>query len=100
MIHIGPNLGLIHPQESEWKAVKWQLENECTVISPSDHVKASFCDAVFTEHMWVLVQYVDGDCIIGTLDNDPVTLTLIKCGDRVDLQRKDVIDHMRNNSSS
>ena len=39
------------------------------------------------EHMWVRVTNVDGDYLIGELDNDPLFVTHVKCGDRVVLSR-------------
>ena len=42
------------------------------------------------EHMWVAVTGVEGDRLVGELDNDPVGVPQLKCGDRVELGRGQV----------
>ncbi len=51
-------------------------------------VKMAFQSAEsIVEHMWVRVTNVEGANLIGELDNDPVLVTHVKCGDRVVLSR-------------
>jgi uncharacterized protein YegJ (DUF2314 family) len=42
------------------------------------------------EHMWVKVKMVEGDSLIGELDNDPMICKNIECGDTVRLQKEDI----------
>ena len=54
-------------------------------------VKVAFAAAGGTaEHMWVEVTGVDGDRLVGALDNHPVIVPDLKCGDRVELGRGQV----------
>lgn len=39
------------------------------------------------EHMWVQVTGRDGHNLVGILDNDPVVVTHLRCGDRIVLSR-------------
>jgi hypothetical protein len=43
------------------------------------------------ESMWVVVTAVDEHCLVGTLDNDPVYVTHLKCGDTVRIWRTEII---------
>lgn len=54
-------------------------------------VKIAFAAAGgWPEHMWVAVTGVDGDRLVGELDNHPVGVPDLKCGDRVELGRGQV----------
>jgi hypothetical protein len=44
------------------------------------------------ELMWVLVKYVEDHNLVGTLDNDPVCVYHVLHGDRVVLNRTQIID--------
>jgi uncharacterized protein YegJ (DUF2314 family) len=46
-------------------------------------VKAAFSDGENTEFMWLQVSAVEGEMIYGVLDNDPVDVQNVACGDRV-----------------
>lgn len=54
-------------------------------------VKMSFQSAdSMPEHMWVKVTDVEGHNLVGVLDNDPVVVTHLQCGDRIVLSRVQV----------
>lgn len=64
-------------------------------IEPRDIVKAIFCDrdgGYDAERMWVLVEEVSGENLIGCLDNEPSDMMNLKCGDRVVVPKTHVID--------
>lgn len=64
-------------------------------IEPGDIVKAIFCDkdgGYDTERMWISVEEVIGENIIGHLDNEPSDMVNLKCGDRVVVPKTHVID--------
>lgn len=44
------------------------------------------------EHMWVRVQSVNEDLLVGILDNDPMLMTGYVFGDAVKFQTKDIED--------
>ena len=55
------------------------------------NVKTSFQSADSrAEHMWVNVRGVEGDYLVGTLDNDPVWVNHLQHGDRVALRRTQI----------
>lgn len=43
-----------------------------------------------TEHMWVKVLRVKKGKLEGTLDNDPIYITPLKCGDVVEVERSQI----------
>ncbi|MFA5401726.1 MAG: DUF2314 domain-containing protein [Dehalococcoidia bacterium] len=62
-------------------------------IRIGDSIKKRFAeDGAAPEHMWVIVTSIAGDKLVGTLDNDPVGMTSIKYGDRVELDITEVED--------
>ncbi len=55
------------------------------------HIKMAFQSARSTvEHMWVAVNRIDGDHLIGTLDNDPFHVETLQHGDIVKLSRTQI----------
>ena len=62
--------------------------DELAALKPKDGIKAIFRQVdgetkYGAERMWVLIEeIVDGD-VIGTLDNEPADMPLLKLGDRV-----------------
>lgn len=79
---------------SRW--LEWQRANKDTKIVPGDFVKIAFyAPNDGQEHMWVRVNAVNGDKIVGQLDNDPVLIEDLKCGDKVELDRIQIEDLLR-----
>ena len=64
-----------------------------------DYVKMKFYGDKGNEYMWVkvahidLVETLDDDYKFeGTLDNDPVLVKDIKCGDRIRFRKEDILE--------
>lgn len=57
-------------------------------------VKTRFDYKERREYMWVHVKKIDGEFLVGVLNNDPVFCANIKCGDEVRLKRDAVINMM------
>src|SRR6266478_6367177 len=55
-------------------------------------VKVPFQDGDDTEFMWISVSAIEGDSILGKLDNDPVDVKTVKAGDQVRIQLADLND--------
>jgi len=62
---------------------------ECN-LKLGDYVKIAVKDRDQVEHMWFIVQSVDGNKIIGQLDNIPVLVTNISLGDEYGFAYKNV----------
>ena len=59
-------------------------------ISRATHVKKQFG----REHMWIIIDDLSSESIIGTVDNDPVLPDSPKCGERVLVKVEEVEDIM------
>lgn len=70
----------------------WQEENRNTLIEIQDYVKIRFDqEDIPSEWMWVLVtDIMPDDMFVGQLDNDPINLTNIKCGDLLEFKREEI----------
>ncbi len=55
-------------------------------------VKAAFRDGENKEFMWVMVDAIEGEHVVGRLDNDPVQVTRFKAGDRVRIKAANLCD--------
>lgn len=64
-------------------------------IEVGDYAKIRFGGDGPGEYMWVKVTNVTGGKLEGTLDNDPVIIENIKCGDLVIFDKGDVCDKAR-----
>jgi uncharacterized protein YegJ (DUF2314 family) len=65
-------------------------------IEIGDYVKIRFGeDDSQGEYMWIKVTNVSGDRCEGTLDNDPVIVENIKCGDIIIFWHGDVCERIR-----
>lgn len=64
-------------------------------IKVGDSVKIPFVGEDAREFMWVNVKKVAGDMFEGILDNDPVFITGIACGDKVTFAKEDVCERIR-----
>lgn len=61
-------------------------------LTIGSHVKVGFKSDNGTERMWVkLTNEVDGNTVNGVLDNDPVLVEDIECGDLIQFERKHII---------
>ena len=84
----------------EARKAEWQKQNPDLYIGVGMYIKMAFRDAdahpdVPVEHMWVRITVVhDQQRFEGVLDNDPVLVTLLKCGDTVQLVRSDIEEHL------
>ena len=72
-------------------------ENELLAVAPGDVVQIIFesipaSEKWGAERMWVIVTAIDGEDMIGTLDNDPFDMPQLKHGDVVSFQRRHIID--------
>lgn len=56
------------------------------------YVKKAFSDGECTEHMWVKVEAVEGDAIVGTINNQPSTVKWHMYGQRVTVKRGEIED--------
>lgn len=50
------------------------------------------------ERMWVKITSIHGSNLIGTLDNDPIDIPQLKCGDEVQFEFFHIIDYQWKNS--
>lgn len=57
-------------------------------------VKREFAEGDESEFMWVAVEQLDGETIVGTLGNEPYSLKKIKLGDKVKFPVSEVEDWM------
>jgi len=57
-----------------------------------DYVKCEFESSDDrNEYMWVLIEEIDETTITGRLDNDPVLVHQIKCGDTVKINKDKIV---------
>ena len=57
-------------------------------------IKKAFIEGGQTEYMWVKIKKVMGGFLIGEVNNDPVTLESIKCGDIVKTKTEEIIHYL------
>ena len=88
------NIGLMPKDKGDERRAKWQANNMNTVIKPGDYVKKTFTQKKMSEHMWVEVISVDGEDIVGTLDNDPMFITNVKSGQVIKMRFSQIADHI------
>lgn len=88
------NVGLLHTHCAEQRKQEWQLNNPNVALQLGYYCKIEFKEGEHTEHMWVVVLVVDNEKgeYSAKLDNDPIGLTNIKCGDTVSFKYKDIED--------
>lgn len=55
-------------------------------------LKKAFHHKDRTEHMWILIKGIDDGAFVGQLDNDPVIIRDLKCGDTVKILPTEVED--------
>ncbi|MFF3066563.1 DUF2314 domain-containing protein [Oerskovia sp. NPDC057915] len=92
------------PDPEVWSlrdVVAWNVQHPRTYpvpedtsgVAPGTLVKLVFLpDEGIGERMWVLVTEVDGDRLVGVLDNDPAAIVGLLAGDRVEFERRHVLD--------
>jgi uncharacterized protein YegJ (DUF2314 family) len=61
-------------------------------------IKACFAEGDEAEFMWVSVQKLDGDSIVGRLENSPASIKSVREGDIVRVQRADLNDWLYGNN--
>ncbi len=64
-------------------------------VKVGDSVKIVFKGENGTESMWVIVKKVNGDVFEGILNNDPVLINGISCGDKVIFSKDEVCGRIR-----
>lgn len=82
------NIGSIHSRCAEARAKEFQKRK--VKLKVGDFVKTHFEDAAGVEHMWALIQKIKGNSITGELNNDPMIVKHVKCGDIVKINKKDI----------
>ena len=87
--------GLICRECADEHYKRWQANNKNTLILPGNWCKMQFTDGENTEYMWVLVTLAEKGKFTGTLDNDPVFLTNVKCSDEISFVREDIYDYLK-----
>ncbi|MHA7132259.1 DUF2314 domain-containing protein [Oerskovia turbata] len=91
------------PEPEPWSlrdVVAWNAQHPQTYPVPdtSDVVPGTLVKLVFLpdegigERMWVRVTEIDGDRMAGLLDNDPAGIVGLLAGDRVEFERRHVLD--------
>lgn len=73
---------------------QFQRDNQHRIaaLERGDLVKVAFTEAGMTEHMWMMVADVEGDCVYGFLDNEPVLLSDRRFGDTVMALKSEIED--------
>jgi uncharacterized protein YegJ (DUF2314 family) len=80
------DMGHLHPQTFEVP-----YEEELDDLKPGDIVKLCFESDGASERMWVSITAVDGDNLVGVLDNSPFLLDgLISYGDQVAFKKENI----------
>ncbi len=69
-----PNKGKFDVKVGEFAKIRFEAENSLT-----------------SESMWIKVTKVNGDELEGVLDNDPIFIKSVKCGDIVTFKKEDVL---------
>lgn len=64
-------------------------------VKIGNFAKIKFSDENGNEYMWVRVEKANGDKFEGVLDNDPVLVKYVSCGDNVQFRKEDVLDISR-----
>ena len=67
----------------------WQKNNKDTVIT-TGYCKLAFEQDDMREHMWVKVIKSNKGLYQGILDNDPIYVSNINCGDKVIFEHEDI----------
>ncbi len=80
----------ICPDCSDQRRKDFHEENPECNLTPGDYIKVAVQDDGETEHMWFKVLFIDGDKIVGQLDNYPVVVTNISYGDDFEFTYQDV----------
>lgn len=57
-----------------------------------DSIKLKFSESGRNEYMWVNVTKCDGEKYEGVLDNDPIFIEGLKCGDNVKFGKDEILD--------
>lgn len=61
--------------------------------------KGKFTDSNGTEWIWIDVSSISPDAVTGKIDNDPVTVHSVKCGDVVTVNLPNIDDWMYQDNS-
>lgn len=94
MFNNADNVGMIHGRCAEERHQAFQKKLGDGPIPLNSFAKLMFTNNEFMEYMWVKIDKITGDDCVGVLDNDPVFLTNVKCGDVINFKRADIHDIM------
>ena len=90
------NIHILHKSYGDERKQHWQNNNKNTVIV-SGHCKLVFEQDEMREHMWVKVIKSDKGLYQGILDNHPIIISNISCGDKVIFEHEDIEDYLKSN---
>lgn len=92
------NIGSMCTNCADERLNQWQKNNIHTVIVPGAMVKIGFefqeAGKISLEHMWVQVDSIADDVIVGRLYNDPVKVKNVEFMSRVTCKRSQISDYM------
>lgn len=71
-----------------------QIKEKGIKIKKGDYIKTRFDEGKYREHMWVRVEGLIGDKIIGKLDNIPEYITIVSYGDLVEVDINTITGYM------
>lgn len=78
-------MALLHPTTFQAPTLK-----ELREIEVGDYVKVCFKVGMWGERMWVQVTKIDGEALIGSLNNDPVLATYLRDGDEIKFEKRHI----------
>lgn len=92
------NIVAVHTECAEKRKTQWQKQNKKLVFQVGDYVKKKFTQGKRAEHMWVRITKVSKSqkTLHGVLDNVPVIVINIKCGDKVNVRRTQIESYISN----
>ena len=91
------NIGIICNDCTKTRSNFWQ-EKYGKIDLSNSYVKFPFKQGKRVEHMWVEIKKDDGKkTLVGVLNNDPVLVTRLKCGDVVRIKRSQIEQHINEN---
>lgn len=89
------NIVGIHKECADERKNKFQETFDKNSVEVGDYVKKCFTNGNEAEHMWVKVNKVEEDKIIGILDNEPVVMSNVKYKDLVEVEFGDIEEYLK-----
>jgi uncharacterized protein YegJ (DUF2314 family) len=94
--HVDPDSPeMIEAIASARKSLPYFWDKRATALNPEDYmVKVAIEDGEMTEHFWLKDPRIEGENVIGTIENDPGVVKTVKYGETVTVPESKISDWM------